>query len=57
MHVGRYTILNKREVLDPPTEGIVNLTSIILKRNNFFDGLHYLQKEGTVMGTRLTQIS
>ena len=53
-------ILNKREVLDPPTEQIDNLTSIILKRNNFFDGLHYLQKQGTVMGTRkahLMQIS
>ena len=46
----RREILNKREVLDPPTEEIVNLTSIILKRNNFsFNGLHYLQKQGTVM--------
>ena len=36
--------LNKQEVLDPPTEEIVQLTSITLKMNNFsFDGLHYLQ--------------
>ena len=28
--------LNKREVLDPPTENIVQLTSIILKKNTFF---------------------
>ena len=47
-------ILNQREVLDPPTEEIVNLTSIILEKNNFsFDGLHYLQKQGTAMGTRM----
>ena len=33
--------LNKREVLDPPAEYIVQLTSIILKKNNFsFNGLH-----------------
>ena len=47
-------ILNPREVLNPPTEDIVHLISIILKRNNFsFDGLHYLQKQGTAMGTRM----
>ena len=48
-------ILNKREVLDPPTEEIVHLTSIILKRNHFsFDGLQYLQKQGTAMWTHIT---
>ena len=53
--------LNQQEVLDPPTEDIVQLISIVLKRNNFsFNGLHYLQKQGTAMGTqmaRLMQIS
>ena len=47
-------ILNEQEVLNPPTEDIVHLVSIILKRNNFsFDGMHYLQKQGTAMGTRM----
>ena len=46
--------LYKREVLDPPTEEIVQLTPIVLKKNSFsFDSLHDLQKQGTEMGTRM----
>ena len=49
--------LNKWEVLDPLTEEIVHLTSIVLKRNNFsLDYLHFLQKQGTVMGTRMAPL-
>ena len=33
-------------VLDPPTDDIVHLISLILKKNKFFfNGLHYLQKQ------------
>ena len=47
-------MLETRDVLDPPTDDIVNLTSLILKKNNFtFNGLHHLQKHGTAMGTRM----
>ena len=46
--------LNTRGVLDPPTEDIINLMKLVLKRNNFaFNDVHYLQKHGTAMGTRM----
>ena len=49
--------LNKREVLDPPTDDIVNFESIILKKNNFsFNGPLYLPKQGTVMGTHIAPL-
>ena len=45
--------LNKWEVLGPQTENIVQMTTIILRKNTFsFNGLQYLQKQGTAMGTR-----
>ena len=47
-------MLDTRGVLDPLTDDIVYLTSLILKKNNFsFNGLHYLQKHGTAMGMRM----
>ena len=47
--------LNTREVLSPPIKDIVNLTSLILKRNNFsFNRMHYSQIHGTVIGTHMT---
>ena len=46
--------LNKRDVLNPPAEDIVQLILFILKKNNFFfNVLHYLQKHKTAMGTRM----
>ena len=45
--------LNKRDVLDPPTEDIVQLALFFLNKNNFFfNVLHYSQKHRTAMGTR-----
>ena len=47
-------LLNTRNVLEPPTEDIVGLITLILKKNNFsFDGDHYSQIKGTAMGTRM----
>ena len=44
--------LNTRGVLDPPTDDIINLIKLVLKRNNFaFNNIHYLPKDGTAMGT------
>ena len=46
--------LDTREVLDPPTDDIINLIDLVLKRNNSsFNNTHYLQKHGTAMGTRM----
>ena len=46
--------LDTREVLDPPTDNIINLIDLVLKRNHFsFEITHYLQKHGTAMGTRM----
>ena len=44
--------LNTRDAPDPPTDDVVHLIALILKKNNFsFNGENYLQKHGTVMGT------
>ena len=45
--------MNKREVLQPPMDDLVNLIKLVLTRNNFtFNDEHYLQVHGTAMGTR-----
>ena len=46
--------LNSRQVLQPPTDDLVNLIKLILNKNNFiFNDQHYLQVHGTAMGTRM----
>ena len=46
--------LNTRRGCDPPTEDIISLMKLVLKRNNFaFNDIHYLQKHRTAMGTRM----
>ena len=46
--------LNTRQVLQPPTEDLIQLITYILTKNNFvFQGEHYLQLQGTAMGTRM----
>ena len=43
-----------RDIKDPPTDSLVNLLTIILKCNNFeFNGKHFLQIQGTAMGTKM----
>ena len=45
-------LLNTRDLLEPPTEDIMKLVTLILKRNNLsFNNEHYIQKKGTAMGT------
>ena len=44
----------ERPAKDPPTEILVKLLTLILKCNNFeFKGKHYLQVQGTAMGTKM----
>ena len=44
--------LNTRDAPDPPTDDVVHLIALILKKKNFsFNKENYLQKHGTVMGT------
>ena len=39
---------------DPPTETLIKLLTLVLKCNNFeFNGKHYLQVQGTAMGTKM----
>ena len=43
-----------RDVKDPPTQIQINLLTLVLKCNNFeFNGKHYLQIQGTAMGTKM----
>lgn len=43
-----------RTVKDPPTDVLVRLLTLVLKCNNFeFNGKHYLQVQGTAMGTKM----
>ena len=43
-----------RAVKDPPTQILINLLTLVLKCNNFeFNGKHYLQIQGTAMGTKM----
>ena len=46
--------LGERPVKDPPTETLIKLLTLILKCNNFeFKGKHYLEAQGTAMGTKM----
>ena len=39
---------------DPPTETLIKLLTLVLKCNSFeFNGKHYLQVQGTAMGTKM----
>ena len=43
-----------RAVEDPPPQILINLLTLVLKCNNFeFSGKHYLQIQGTAMGTKM----
>jgi hypothetical protein len=47
-------IWEQRTVQEPPTECLVEMLTLVLKNNNFtFDGNHYLQINGTAMGTKM----
>jgi len=47
-------MLNERENQEMPTSLIVDLVELVLKNNNFeFNGNHYLQTLGTVIGTKM----
>ncbi len=46
--------LDNRATPTPPTAFLVDMIEMILKMNNFtFNGQHYLQTQGTAMGTRM----
>jgi hypothetical protein len=45
---------DKRVVKEPPTEFLVQLLTLVMKHSNFtFNGKHFLQINGTAMGTKL----
>ena len=45
---------DQRAVNEPPTECLVQLLTMVLKHNNFtFNGEHFLQINGTAMGTKM----
>ena len=47
-------VWEKRTVKDPPTHILIKLLTLVLKCNNFeFNGKHYLQIQGTAMGTKM----
>jgi hypothetical protein len=47
-------IWEQRTVQEPPTECLVQMLTLVLKSNNFtFDGNHYLQINGTAIGTNM----
>ena len=47
-------IWEQRTVQEPPTECVVEILTLVLKNNNVtFDGNHYLQINGTAMGTKM----
>ena len=47
-------IWEQRTVQELPTECLVEMLTLVLKYNNFpFDGNHYLQINGTAMGTKM----
>lgn len=50
-------MLDTRDILQPPTEDIVHLRTLILKKNNFTcNEQHYLQVDGTAMDTRMVSL-
>jgi hypothetical protein len=47
-------IWEQRTVQEPSTECVVEILTLVLKNNNVtFDGNHYLQINGTAMGTKM----
>ena len=47
-------IWEQQTVQESPTEWLVEMLTLVLKNNNFtFDGNHYLQINGTAMGTKV----
>jgi hypothetical protein len=47
-------IWEQRTDQEPPTECLVEMLTLVLKNNNFtFEGNHYLQINGTVIGTKM----
>ena len=47
-------IWEQRTVQELPTECLVEMLTLVLKNNNFtFHGSHYLQINGTDMGTKM----
>lgn len=47
-------VWDKRAVKTPPTECLIEMLTLVLKHNNFtFNGEHYLQINGTAMGTKM----
>ena len=47
-------IWEQRTVQEPPTECLVEMLTLAAKHSNFtFDGNHYLQINGTAMGTNM----
>jgi hypothetical protein len=47
-------IWEQRTVQEPPTECLVEMLTLVAKHSNFtFDGNHYLQLNGTAMGTKM----
>ena len=45
---------DERDIKDPPTQTLVKLLTLVLKCNNLgFNGQHYLQVQGTAMGTKM----
>ena len=47
-------ICKQRTVQEPSTECLIEMLTLVLKNNNFtFDGNHYLQINGTAMGTKV----
>jgi hypothetical protein len=47
-------IWKSRSVKMPPTDCLVSMLTMVLKKNNFtFNGDHYLQINGTAIGTKM----
>ncbi|XP_071160966.1 uncharacterized protein [Mytilus edulis] len=47
-------VWNSRYTLRPPTECLIQLLTLVLQCNNFtFNGEHFLQVNGTAMGTKM----
>lgn len=47
--------LNQKNYTAPPTEFLINITSMLLYKNFFlFDNQYYLQKQGVAMGSRFS---
>ena len=48
------TMLDRRQLQDPPTDAVISLAKLVLELNAFqYDGSFYLQTHGTAMGTRM----